>query len=92
MPTKSKATLRFGAPSDKLMQDGPIYYTTKEGGYWKPWPKEVLRPCVSDCYWRNKDGVRSININGLQVHALRWADGYEWDIINGFRNKRKEEK
>ncbi len=66
-------------------------YTHEEGGSWLPFPF-VARVYLDEL---NLDGVREAcaesgarvgMLRGMTVHALRFDNGAEWDVVNGWRS------
>jgi hypothetical protein len=79
------------SPNVKLR---PSHYTTSEGGNWIAWPDyhpgfpkgdEFLESCLT---FLNRDAKRLgwIQIDGIRLHSLKFADGRSWDMLNGWRS------
>ena len=79
-----------------MLPKSKVSYTLAEGGMWFEWPRiyelpteETISklPLVSPAVGAI---VTSVFSRGLEppilVHAIRLADGREWDCINGWRN------
>lgn len=69
----------------------PIAFTAKDGGKWLPWMGE----CVSEEILADRAAYTKHNRNPvatlwqgtqrIKLHSLKFADGREWDCINGWR-------
>lgn len=66
----------------------PYFYTDREGGTWKDWPKGKYFYYLP---WLNLRGGRVIYMEGLRVHSLAFGcvqagSGHflRWDCIHGF--------
>ena len=71
----------------------PVRYTRYEGGYWLDWEEGA-----TDIFANNPKGAGGQQVYTLvgdgevaaicraePVHSVRFADGREWDVINGWR-------
>lgn len=68
----------------------PYYYVKEEGGTWEKWPEDKHFYYLP---WLNMRSKTTINMAGLQVHALAfgeiaagWDTFQRWDCFNGFGN------
>ena len=66
-----------------------IYYTTSEGGKWKPLERSLRRQVAIRQlnHYRVSDGVLSLSrLTFHQVHSVLFNDGRIWDShFNGYR-------
>lgn len=64
------------------------HYTEREAGLWLRWPKNMLSVPVP-----KPDYVPGGNVlfSGLPIHSLKYSDGREWDVINGWRTTDRKE-
>lgn len=68
-----------------------MQFTNQEGGFFKGWPVGAKVPDAGKMpqgmgvarYRRS--GEQTIELNGVAVHAIRFKDGREWDVVNGWR-------
>lgn len=79
-------------------------YTLREGGEWRPFGQvrtltkqgEEFITVESDPVFDTDKNYRrnlasgNLYIYGMEVHALRFTDGKEWDAINGMRSPLKK--
>lgn len=66
----------------------PIAYTSEEGGYWKPWPKNIRFNRHRHLCWSRRLIVSHSVVNwvaGWFMHSIKFTNGQEWDAINGYR-------
>ena len=62
----------------------PTHVTFEEGGYWITWGSHLNRVEMRKDYDNDKWNGR---LDGC-IHAIRFADGSEWDAINGWRRNK----
>lgn len=69
-----------------------VLFTATEGGEWLSWPPELEVPNpgpVSEArVWSSDEPFEhySTRVRGvLPFHSLRFPDGREWDVVNGWR-------
>lgn len=69
----------------------PDFYTEREGGNWKTWPKSVERTAqILKNSLKLRDPI-AIEVEGLSVHSLAFGNpaagtGFylRWDCVNGW--------
>lgn len=65
-----------------------LEYTAEEGGAWRALDRDVsvdqlgLDDVLEAC---RRYGRRTAFLAGIEVHSLRFTNGREWDVVNGWR-------
>lgn len=69
----------------------PSYYTEREGGDWISWHWGPITE--SNWFLKRSRGVITMTAGDhlIQLHAVKFSDGREWDCKNGWRQYAKEE-
>jgi hypothetical protein len=66
----------------------PDYYTTRESGLWRPWPRDAELDAQQLAFRCTKHGSRVlVHRSGFVFHSLVWSSGKNkarWDCINGW--------